>query len=599
MDDGAPDTLPAGSWEPVPLEGGDRTSATDDEFPGSPASSRAVAALVVLVVARAAVHAWQGAHLLLDDWSIIYYGRLDFWNALSPSFRTSRPGAWLTLTVVYGVVDAHPLVLLAVVTALNALFVVLVYLIAARYLPTWWAVAVPGVWAILASHTSLTVWGSTLPALVALCLLAGGVLALQRDHWIVATVCLCAGALSYELVLPAAGLAVVVVGDHRRVGWSRRAVMVLALGLTGAWMATHSIYPVTPEVPSFSDFWDSLVGRGVLGVAQPADWLRLALEWLTLLGAVVALVAFVRGERSPDRGPWLVMVGAVVVILGATGWVNLPGLVLPLGPSDRVNAVSALGVAAIWVGIAQFLWMHRLRALAVVLAVAACSVAAVGQVASMASWSAAGEDVASLFRYLDETFPEAPSRDFVVGLNHIPIVHDGVFGLGGEGFADPAGRVSMGDGEGSVVLAGDPQQLVGSEVGTFVDWTDVLGGDPFPIELLYPEQPVGAAQAVADGGAVLFTGWAYDPSAPTESIQVQLRVNSQTLTVTADMATPPTANLPAEAGSQHGFVARVDVGLGLQMACAVAINIGAGANVPLITTGGEGPNTAYCTGVRP
>ncbi len=557
----------------------------------------AVAALVGLVVARGALHAWQGAHLVLDDWSIVYHGQQDFWKALSPEFRTSRPGAWLALTVVYGVVGAHPLVLLAIVTALNAVAAVLVYLVAARYLPTGWAAAVPAVWVLMASHASLTVWAATIPTLVALCFLAGGTLALQRHHWIVATVCLCAGALSYELVLPAAGVAALVVGDHRRVGWSRRAVMVVALGLVGAWTATHSIYPVSPEVPSLSDFWDSLVGRGVLGVADPADWLRLTLEWLTLSGAVVALVLFVRGDRAPDRGPWLVVVGAALVVLGATGWVNLPGLTLPLAQSDRVNAVSALGAAAIWVGVARALWVRRLRAVTIAAAVVLCAIAAVGQVAAMASWSAAGSDVAALFRYLDDTFPYAQSRDFVVGLNRIPITHDGVFAVGGEGFVDPAARVSLGDGAGSVVAAGGPQEFVGTGVGTLVDWTDVLGGDPFPVELLYPEQPVGEATAVGDGQTIVFAGWAYDPSAPTDPIQVQLRANSQTVTVTADQPSPQLADSHPEAGTQHGFVARVDVENGLQIACVVAINVGTGGDVPLPTRGGAGPDTTYCTGV--
>lgn len=587
---------------------GQRAPDTQDapdtqEAPGAPdvparrPRGVAVAALVGLVVARGAVHAWQGAHLVLDDWSIIYYGQQDFWGALSPEFRTSRPGAWLALTVVYGVVGAHPGVLLAIVTALNAVVAVLVYLVAARYLPTWWAAAVPAVWVLMASHASLTVWAATVPTLVALCFLAGGTLALQRHHWVVATVCLCAGALSYELVLPAAGVAALVVGDHRRVGWSRRAVMVVALGLVGAWTATHSIYPVSPEVPSLTDFWDSLVGRGVLGVGDPADWLRLTLEWLTLGGAVAALVLFARGDRAPDRGPWLVMVGTALVVLGATGWVNLPNLVLPLAQSDRVNALSALGAAAIWVGVARALWVRRLRVVTIAVAAVLCAIAAVGQVAAMASWSAAGGDVAALFRYLDDTFQYADSRDFVVGLNRTPITHDGVFALGGEGFADPAARVSLGDGAGSVVLAGDPQELVGTGRGTLVDWTDVLGGDPFPIELLYPEQPIGEAHAVPDQQTIVFAGWAYDPSAPTDPIQVQLRANSQTVTVTADQPSPELADSHPEAGTQHGFVATVEVENGLQIACVVAINVGAGGDVPLPTRGGAGPDTAYCTGV--
>ena len=594
-------TRPVVTSEPLDAAHAGPSDGTGDAaVPASPDRSPtmwAVGGLALLAVARGSIHAWQGAHLILDDFSIVYYGQQEFWAALSPEFRSSRPGAWLILTVVYGEVGAHPLVYLSIVTALNAVFAVLVYLVAVRYLPVAAAVAVPAVWLLMASHASLTVWAATMPALVAMCLLAGGTLALQGRHWIVATICFCAGSLSYELVLPVAGAAVLVVGDHRAVGWLRRALMVVALGLTGAWISTHSIYPVAPALPPLSEFWDSLVGRGIVGNEDPASWLRLGLEWLTLGGAAVGLVAFARGERSPDRGPWLVLVGAALVVLGASAWVNLQFLELPLGPTDRINAVSALGVAAIWVGVAQFLWVRGLQVVAIAATVAFCSVAAVGHVAAMASWSRAGEDVATLFRYLGVEFEAAESRDFVVGLNHIPITHDGVSAVGREGFVDPAARLSLGDGVGSVVAAGVPQEFVGTGAGTLLDWTDVLGGEPFPLDLLYPGQPVGEARAVADGRTIVFVGWAFDPSAPTEPLSVQLRANSQTVTVTADLPSPTLAASNPEAGTQHGFVARIDVDGGLQMACVIAINIAEGGDVPIPTRGGAGPDTTYCTGV--
>ena len=150
---------------------------------------------------------------------------------------------------------------------------------------------------------------------------------------------------------------------------------------------------------------------------------------------------------------------------------------------------------------------------------------------------------------------------------------------------------------GSVVAAGDPQEFVGTGAGTLLDWTDVLGGEPFPLDLLYPGQPVGEARAVADGRTIVFVGWAFDPSAPTEPLSVQLRANSQTVTVTADLPSPTLAASNPEAGTQHGFVARIDVDGGLQMACVIAINIAEGGDVPIPTRGGAGPDTPYCTGV--
>lgn len=602
-----PDAAETVDTEPAAANAGDGPDAGDGSDRVDPArrdrrspSWWAVAGLVALVAARGAVHAWQGARLILDDFSILYYAQFDFWRSLSPEFRTSRPGAWLILTVVYGVVGSHPLVFLTIVTVLNALFAVLVYLVAARYVPTAAAVAVPAVWVLMASHASLTVWAATLPALAALCLLAGGTLALQRNRWIVATLLLCAGALTYELVLPAAGVAVLLVGDHQAVRWSRRAVMVVALGLVGAWISTHSIYPVEPEVPPLSELWDSLVGRGIVGTEDPAVWLRLGLEWLTLGGAVVALVAFLRGERSPDRGPWLVLVGAALVVLGASAWVNLHALEVPLGQSDRVNAVSALGVAAIWVGIAQFLWTRDRRGLqvaTVVAAVALCGVAAVGHVATMASWSRAGDDVAALFRYLEAEFELPDSRDFVVGPDLATITHGGVAALGTEGFADAARGLTIGDGPGSVTLALGPAEFT-DRPGTLIDWADALGGPPYDYELWAGGSPVGEARATPEGQTIIYEGWAYDSSAPLDPVTVELRFDSEILEVPADQPSPDWATAPAGAGANHGFRTQVEVDGFLNMACVVARNIGPGVSRPLPIEGPpDQPRSTYCVGI--
>ena len=559
-----------------------------------PTTGWSIGGLVALVVARAVVHAWQGAHLVLDDWTPAYYGRADFWGAVSGDLRTSRPGAWLSLTVVHGLADGRPLVLLGVLTALNAVFVVLVFLLADRFLPRAAAVAVPAVWVLMASHTSLTVWGSTVPTVLALCLLAGGVLLLDDGRWPVATVCLCVAGLTYELVLPAAVVAALVMG--REVRGSARVVMVAALGATGLWMSTHSIYPVDPAVPPLDDLWDSLFGRGLLGNERPAEDFRLLLVWASLAVAVSGLVAFARGRRTRGSGPWLIVVGSALVVLGTMGWVNLHDLSVPLGHTDRINALAALGAAAIWVGAGLVAWARGWRGPTVAVAAVLTVVLMVGNVATMAAWSAAGDDVAALFDHLEGLFPYPDSRDHVVGPDPETIHHDGVFALGAEGFADAAGRLSIGDGQGSVTVAAGPDAFADTP-GILVDWADVLGGEPYPFAERFPGSPVGAADARPDGQTVVFSGWAVDPSAPDVPVTVALRVDGQVIEVVADGPGPEGADLPDGAGAAHGFHAAVDVGPGLVVACAVARDADGGTGVPLPITGPEGPRTSWCVGV--
>lgn len=576
---------------PPSAEQADDPVRDDERRPRTP---WAIGGLVALVVARAVVHASQGAHLVLDDWSLAYYGRADFWEALDSGFRTSRPGAWLSLTVVHGLADGRPLVLLGVLTVLNAVFVVLLYLLADRYVPRAAAIAVPAVWVLMASHTSLTVWGSTVPTVLALCLLAGGVLLLDDGRWPVATVCLCAAGLTYELVLPAAVVAALVVG--RGVRGPARAAMVVALGATGLWMSTHSIYPVDPAVPPVDDLWDSLFGRGLLGNEDPAEDLRLLLLWTSLAVAVAGLLAIARGHRDRGSGPWLIVVGSVLVALGTMGWVNLGDLSVPLGHTDRINAIAALGAAAIWVGAGMAAWSRGWRVPTAAAATAFGAVLAVGNVATMASWSAAGDDVDVLFDHLEVLFPYAESRDHVVGPDPEAIRHDGVFALGAEGFADAAGRLSIGDGQGSVTVAAGPDAFADTP-GILVDWSDVLGGEPYPFAERFPGSPVGAADARPDGQTVVFSGWAVDPSAPDVPVTVALRVDGQVIEVVADGPGPAGADRPDGVAEAHGFRAVVEVGPGLVVACAVARDADGGTDVPLPITGPEGPRTTWCVGV--
>ncbi len=89
--------------------------------------------------------------------------------------------------------------------------------------------------------------------------------------------------------------------------------------------------------------------------------------------------------------------------------------------------------------------------------------------------------------------------------------------------------------------------------------------------------------ATATGpGTVEVRGWAADPSAGTGPIEVTVTVGPVTQTVTADQPRPDVEPALGFAGGPgHGFVAQVQVGAGSYSACAVAVNVGEGADVPL------------------
>ena len=98
--------------------------------------------------------------------------------------------------------------------------------------------------------------------------------------------------------------------------------------------------------------------------------------------------------------------------------------------------------------------------------------------------------------------------------------------------------------------------------------------------------PVGAVESatVVSPGTVEVRGWAADPSAGEDPVEVEVTVGPVTQTVTADQARPdvePALGFPG--GPNHGFVVQVPVGAGDYTACAVAQNVGEGQDRPLGT----------------
>ena len=98
------------------------------------------------------------------------------WSTL-PDRRCSGTGLEPALTFSHGVVGPHPLVHFLLLTVLNVGVAMVIFFALCPWVRRHLAFAVACVWVVLPNHTSLSYWPSTLPALLALIGLFGGIAA--------------------------------------------------------------------------------------------------------------------------------------------------------------------------------------------------------------------------------------------------------------------------------------------------------------------------------------------------------------------------------------------------------------------------------------
>ena len=452
----------------------------------------AVGALAALVLGRAAWYAVQGVNFVLDDWSLAGYRHFN--GAMTRPMLESRPGTWASLTAIYTAADTHPLVLFGIVTALYLAATVLLYLLLGRYLSPLVAVAVAAVWVVLPNHNTIALWGASGNGLTALVLTLAGVLALTYGRWAVAAVLLGASVLSYELFTPLCLLAPLLApGPWQLYACTRpvrpwqRAVVVAACLAAAGWSATHSIYPLEVRLPDPVVYWSGHFGTGLLASAAPPAVLRLALAAVAAVGVLVCLIAWVRGERSRESGPTLVLAG--IALMAVSAWV---GFTLPLGShgqNDRLFAASSIGSALVAVGIVRFAWdrshaslpSHRVaRGLIYAGAAAFVGVCLVGQHVSLGSWIQAGDDAVAAVAYVRENAEGDPGAShFVIGPTRI--YRNAVAGIQ-DGDGKWALRLSFGEeGGGTLRIPDTPDRFVQErDDEVLVEWSEVLPGDPPP-----------------------------------------------------------------------------------------------------------------------
>lgn len=463
----------------------------------------AFAMLTLLVVARAALYVWNGVNFVLDDWSLEYQrASAGTWDSVptGQDLVHARPGAWLTFTLLHGIVGPHPLIQFAVLTLINVALVLVLYLVFARFLDPALALLVTAIWVLLPIHQSMTVWSGTSQIAVGALLFALGMLAFTYGRWLLAGLAFAASILCYELSIPAAFAATVLVATPlvplradaaplvRPITLWRRAATLVFVGAATAWSRAHPVYPLDLRMPSPATLWSGHFGLGLFGDLDTPDRLVMLVGALVATGVVVCLVWWLAGDRARDAGPSLVLAGAGVMALGLT--VSFTATTGVLGFNDRLYAVSSIGAAMMLAGLGVFLW-RRIPLITAGFAAVLLLVALTGQFLSLQSWSRAGGDVVALLEYLETTYPDPAHTNFIVGPT--PQYRNNVIGASSPyGGADSAYRLTFPDAgppcqpapapcEGSLVIANSSEEFVPTERGeTLIDWSRVLGADGNP-----------------------------------------------------------------------------------------------------------------------
>src|SRR5207248_7622658 len=210
-----------------------------------------VIGLVALVLVLAIPYAVMGPKFILDDWFTVYWRSTRGLLNTSDQLR-SRPGAWLTFVLEFGLIGRHPLAIYLVKVALTAVSAVLIFFVARRLVTSPIAGGIAAMWVVLPNHSALEHWASTMGIQVSLILLlAGALLQLRAADAgrapIAAVACFVASALCYEATLAASVLALVVLP---RLRGRRTPIRTLALELAplfaaAAWMYAHSQHEKT------------------------------------------------------------------------------------------------------------------------------------------------------------------------------------------------------------------------------------------------------------------------------------------------------------------------------------------------------------------
>ena len=532
-------------------------------------SRRSLIAIAGLVLLRAAVYVYLGAQLVMDDWGLL--DQVERHGILGADLRLLRPRplAWAVDGLVYGGIGRHPLILFLVMTVLNLVTALLVYVVGIRFVRSRTAFFVAALWVVAANHNTITVWTAAAPTLVAASLLLTGILLMTSGRWIAAAICLAVSVLAYELTIPLALAAAIIVPSAVPLHWKQRVLTAIPTLVAAVWVFKHPTYThaAIPH-PDFSLLWRAHFSDGLLGTADGPLRLVHGLGDLALVGLACCLVAWVLGERGREDGPWLALCGFAVLVLGSAGSLRVGLNQQSVGLFDRLLALSSIGSVMVLVGIAQLVW-RKSRLFATAGAVVVCAAIVAGQFVSLRSWAAAGDDAIAVLHYVDAIRPEA-GAPVHAAIGPQPRVHNGVpsserdydmFAL--------AYRMTFGEDLGSVRTIDTTEGFEPEQPGEVaIDWTWIDNAAIF-------EEGVGfiAAVDVTGPGQATVYGWVEDGPPDSPPVEVEFLVDGDA--VGRGVADQSRGDLAAgRPNPNHAFQQVVEVPGGTHEVCARTVGHG-------------------------
>ncbi|HVV36364.1 MAG TPA: hypothetical protein VHC63_07145 [Acidimicrobiales bacterium] len=365
-----------------------------------------------------AAYALGGAGYVLDDWFTLGNAKVDgVWGTPGHLIFVNRPGAGLLYCLVFGVFGGHPLVGLALLTALGAATAAVLYVLCRRFVSVPVAAAVATVWVVLPNHTSLEFWQSCTSLAAATLLTVVAALFVARRapstrQTLIAAALVTAGSLTYEAVFPVGALVVVFLPLLAGRAWRGRDLIGRASLLLPAAVYLVLYRSTQKTISKVGPLGQVLAGHFGWGIVPGGTGatvvLLVAMLALAVAGVRLALPGFRTGTGLGER---LVVIGLVVIAAGTIPFTFY--LYAPLGAGDRFDLVSSIGGALAWTGIGLMLWRWRtvVAAGAAVLLVMAFT----ARVQRMERWTTAAADSNRVARAITARFPQPPPQRVVLG----------------------------------------------------------------------------------------------------------------------------------------------------------------------------------------
>ncbi|MBI2704073.1 MAG: hypothetical protein HYX32_02100 [Actinobacteria bacterium] len=371
-----------------------------------------------------------GPGLVMDDWWSLRNVRFDGAFAAAGSDQWSaRPGAGVIYTVIFGLIGPHPLVLALLLAVLGAATACLLARLLATVFPPLLAVGASLIWVVMPNRLSVEVWASATNIAVSQVGAAGALLLVARRWQSTAGVVAIGlltlvAALSYEASIP------VMIAAALALGWARGGIEWRATGTVIGVSLASSVWIVLHYHPAKG------VSRTIVDISQvvPANfgWGIFPAGAIEKLGLVLGLLVVTIGAARviarafrPYSGPGdqMAVAGAVLMVVGA-----LPFLFYsyqPLGGGDRVNYLSSVGGAMVWMGGLDM--VRRVdRRLMIVGAVLFVAFVLPVRIERWSLWHDAGLDAADLGPSVRQALPSPPER-IVLGPNPIVVQNVAAF----------------------------------------------------------------------------------------------------------------------------------------------------------------------------